>query len=459
MYNRKRFYPFVLIGILIILVVVPGPVSAINVVGAKYMETVNAGDTVTHTITVSTKPADPAMDIVVDVLGFGQTEGKSYSSLSPAEDTSPYSARKFITLDTGSFHLNPGDSKKITATIVIPKDVGDGGRYAMISLHNAPSGSGTTAYITAISVPVMITIAGSQIQQKGTITDLRVGEIVSGQPIQITTLLKNTGNIHYYQTKNTVTVTDSVGNVLGTVGTDPSVYAIIPGSTVSYDVSLDKSLPPGTYGVKSEISLEDGTLLDSKTTTFDVKSSYIPPPQEAGITLTPRNSAVLASSDGRISISFPAGAVITDIPVTLKPFPLNNLPTLPANAKAGGTSFEVDGLSGILSKDATISVHYSDADLAAAGGDASGLVLARYDQSDSIWTLLKTDVNKDTETLSATTNRFSTWAVMAAAPQDTQTPAEQPSGGGGILALDASPVVLSLCLMVVIFGIVKRKEE
>jgi len=165
MYTMNHVYPLLLMGMLIVLVICPGPASAINVVGAKYMETVNAGDTATHIITVSTKPTDPPMDIVVDVWGFGQTEGKSYSSLSAADDSSPYSARKFITLDARSFHLDSGESKKITATIVIPNDVGDGGRYAIISLHNAPSGDGTTAYVTAIAVPVMITFANSNLQQ------------------------------------------------------------------------------------------------------------------------------------------------------------------------------------------------------------------------------------------------------------------------------------------------------
>jgi hypothetical protein len=399
-------------GILIILLLCPGPASAINVIGAKYMETVNAGDTATHIITVSTKPTDPPMDIVVDVWGFGQTEGKSYSSLSAADDSSPYSARKFITLDTGSFHLNPGESKQITATIVVPKDVGDGGRYAIISLHNAPSGDGTTAYVTAVTIPVMITIAGSQILQGGTITDIKAGEIVSGQPLLITTSLKNTGNIHYYNTINNVTVSDSGGNIIGTAGTEPSSYAIIPSFTVNYDVSLNKSLTPGTYSVKSDMSLEDGTVLDSKTSTFEVKNKYLTPPQETSVTLTPGSPAVLASPDGRITISFPAGAVISDIPVTIKPFALSNLPAITTDAKAGGTCFQIDGLSGLLSKDATITVIYSDADLAVAGGDASKLVLARYDQSDSKWTALTTTLNKDTMSLSAQTNRFSTWAVM-----------------------------------------------
>ena len=283
MYNRNCFYPLLLMGILIILLC-PGPVSAIDVVGAKYMETVNAGDTVTHSITVATKATESPMDIIVEVLGFGQTEGKSYTSLSPAEDASPYSARKFITLDTGSFHLNPGESKKIMATIVIPNDVGEGGRYAMISIRNAPSGDGSTAFVTAIVVPVMITIANTNILQTGTITDIKTGDIVTGQPLNIITSLKNTGNIHYYKTRNTVTLSDSGGNVLGTASTAPSLYAIIPSYTVNYDLSLDKSFSPGTYGVKSEISLEDGTLLDSKTSVLEVKNPSLAPPQvtEAG---------------------------------------------------------------------------------------------------------------------------------------------------------------------------------
>ena len=279
MFKINRFYPLLLMGILIVLVLCPGPASAINVVGAKYMETVNAGDTVTHTITVSTTASDPSMDIVVDVWGFGQTAGKSYSSLSASDDTSPYSARNFITLDTTSFHLNPGESKKIAATIVIPNNVGDGGRYAMISLHNAPTGAGNTAYVTAISIPIMITIANSKLLQTGTITNISAGDAFEGKPVQITTSLKNTGNVHYYQTKNTVTVSDSGGNVLGTASTEPSVYAIIPTYTVNYAVTLDKALSAGTYSVKSEVRLEDGTLLDSKTSTFEVKIPSLAPPQ------------------------------------------------------------------------------------------------------------------------------------------------------------------------------------
>jgi hypothetical protein len=56
-------------------------------------------------------------------------------------------------------------------------------------------------------------------------------------------------------------------------------------------------------------------------------------------------------------------------------------------------------------------VKYSAADLTAAGGDASKLKLARWDQGTN-WTVLKTSVNKGTMTLSATSNQMSVWAVV-----------------------------------------------
>jgi len=444
-------------GLIAVCILCPAPVTAsMTVVGSKYMGDISPGTTDTHIMTISSKPGDAPMDLSIAVMGFGETPGQNYISLPPADDTSPYSARNFITLDAQSFHLNPGESKTVKATIAIPKNVGDGGRYAMIQLKTGATGSGSTGYVTAISVPVMITIAKSAITQKGTITDVNVGDIVAGQPFHIVTALQNSGNHDYYSTKNTVTITDSAGNVIGTAGTEPSSSTIIPTYTVNFDVPFDKPLSLGTYTIKSQVSLGDGTVLDTKTIPFEMKTKYIAPPSQENITVTPQKSAVLASSDGRISVNFPSGAVLSDVAVTLKPLSLNQLPALPEGAKAGGTSFRIEGLSGLLSKDATISVKYSDADLSAAGGDASKLVLARYDTPDNKWSLLPTNVNKDTTTLSATTNRFGSWAVMASTGGVPAAAGSQKTGG--FLPLNITTVIVSLGVMVVIIGVRVKKN-
>jgi hypothetical protein len=450
------------IAVLTCVIVLAAPVTALKVVGSIYKGTASPGQTVVFPITISTSGGDPSLDMVVDVMGFGQGPDKSYVALAPVSDTSPYSARGFIAIDTPTFHLDPGASKTITATISVPKDAVPGGRYAIISIHSLPTGSGSALVVAAINVPVMMTLNSPGSTPAGMITNVKTGDIVTGQPFTITSSFKNTGNIHYAGTVNNVQVADSTGKPVAQLSTDPTLYSIIPGNTVDFVVNLNSALSPGTYAVTSSISL-GGQVLDSKTTTFDVKSNYVAPPKETSVKLTPQNSAVLASSDGRITISFPAGAVLSDVTVTLKPFSLDQLPGLPADSKAAGTCFEVDGLTGLLSKDATVNVKYSSSDLDTAGGDTSKLVLARYDQADGQWSKLQTSLSSDTTTLSATTNRFSTWAVLA-----TSTPAAQgttsaggKTGGflGGILAPDITTVLLSLGLMVVIFGMWKRKKD
>jgi hypothetical protein len=441
------------------------PVSGIKVIGSKYMNSLSPGDTAVHTITVSSSPNDPPMDMSADVLGFGQTLQKSYTSLSPEKDTSPFSARNFITLSSSSFHLNPGESKIIEATISVPNSVGDGGRYALITIHNAPIGSGSTAIVTSISIPVMITVAKSNLIQTGTISSVTVGDIVPGQPIRFATTLKNTGNVHYYNTQNIINITDSTGKEVASVATEPSTSAIIPTFTVNYDASLTTPLPPGTYTASSKVILQDGTVLDTKTTNFVVQANYIPPIQAANVKLTARSSAVLASPDGRVTIEFPAGAVLSDVDVTLKPLAKDLAPAPSPGMSPASTFFNVGGINGLLAKDATLIVKYTSADLEAASSDVSKLVLARYDDSDNKWTILPTTLDKSALTLSTTTNRFGTWGVMVSSGSNTQGSTQGSTGStaaGGSkpgIGLDTSIVFFTLGLMIVFVGIYRSRKH
>ncbi len=86
---------------------------------------------------------------------------------------------------------------------------------------------------------------------------------------------------------------------------------------------------------------------------------------------------------------------------------------------AGDTCFEIlalDGSGGViadLAEPVTITVKYSQSDLAAAGGNAGNLVLAYWDESAGEWKALDTIVNKKAMTLTVSTAHLSTWAVLA----------------------------------------------
>ena len=418
---------FLILSFISLVLVCTVPVSAISILGSKYVAIIPAGGTGTFTMTVGIGSDENPADVMAGVMGFGQTLQKVYSPLDVSRDVNPETARPFITLSGDKFHLEPGTTQDITATITLPKNVGEGGRYALIYIHALP-GSGQT-FTTAITVPVMITVSDTTQTKTGNITNLEVGDVTVGQPISITTTLKNTGNSHYYHTVNTVSIANANGNTIASFSTPSSPYAIIPGNTVQYLATPDvKNLTAGTYTVDSRVLLDDGSVLDQKTTSFTIKTNYIPPATESSITLTPGSSATLVSSDGRYTVSFPQGSVYSDVTLTIRSYPKNKLRPAPDGAIMGSSSLEIAGLQGLLAKDATIQVAYSDDDLLTASGDGQQLKLAYFDTISGSWVILPTQVDLQAATLTSTTNHLGILTVLASSsvPAAAASSAEVP---------------------------------
>lgn len=460
-YHKKAVGTIIPVTLLVALLLFSiGTVSAISVDGARYIGSIAAGGKDIHRISIGISPDADATDATIEVMGLGQAMDRSFTPLSPTDDISPYSARTFISIDNSSIHIEPGSKKTVTATISIPSNVGPGGRYAAIYIRTlAPAGKSMS---TAVLVPVLITISKTSPTISGSISNVDIGDVVIGQPITVKTTLKNTGNYHYTRSVNNVIVKDASGNVVASVATDPSAYSIIPGNTVQYIALPDvKSIPIGTYTVTSNVILEDGKVLDEKTATFTVKTKYIPPVTESNITLSPASAGTLTSPDGRYTVIFPQGAVLGNAVVTMKPYSKDQLKAAPTNAKLGATSFEIAGLSGLLSKDATISVSYSADDLSAAGGDPSQMKLAYYDTANNAWVILPTKVDSGSSTLTTTTNHLGVWTIMVSS--STSTSAAPASAGVGANAtkspLPLSLIISSLAISVIIAGLCYRKRK
>jgi hypothetical protein len=387
------------------------PVSALTVEGAKIMEDVMPGTTYQFPMAVSIRPDEPAADYAVEVVGFGQSAAGAYTLLSAPEDTGPFSARPLVTVGFPLVHLAPGQRKAFNATIRVPRNAGAGGRYAIIHVHPSGGAGGQASFAAAVMVPVMLTVKGTTLTHTGSITNLVVGEVVPGKPIEIDTTLKNTGNHHYYGARVNVTVTDSSGKAIAS-GSTPTVFALIPGNEITFKTPIAAAITHGTYTVKAEARrAEGGFLLDSKTTPLTIRAGYVPPFQETSITLAPGGPATLATPGGEVTILFPQGSVISVAQMTVKP-PPGALPPPPAGATPGSTSLSIEGITGLLSKDATVTVRYIDDDLKAAGGTPSRLAIARWDADRGQWTLLPTAVDTGQRTLTATTNRLGTFQVM-----------------------------------------------
>jgi len=281
-------YQLLLAALLVSLIAIAPAMAAMTLTGVKYMADVTPGTTVTYSMTLSSAASDAASDYEITVFGFGNDADGGYQELEPSQDTGTYTARPFITLDRTAVHIAPGGKEVVTATIQVPAS-GNGGRYALINIHPKPAiATGTgPSFTTAMNVPVMITLKGTQLTETGTIGSVSTGDAVPGKPVEITTVFTNTGNHHYYGAKNEIAVTDSTGKEVARAATVPSVTAIVPGGKVSFTQQITAGLSHGTYTVTSKVFDSKETVLDTKTTTFTLSESAAAAPPTQTVSKVP----------------------------------------------------------------------------------------------------------------------------------------------------------------------------
>ena len=219
------------------------------------------------------------MAIEVDVMGLSTSLNGTVQGIAAAQDTGPYSARSFITMNQSLLQLKPGKSLNIIATITVPANVGAGARFAIIYIHQqAPAGGKGAQSVSSFNIPVLLTIQGSALTQTGKITGLSTNPITSGQPIQILTNFQDTGNM-YFKVQGKITVSDAQGQTLGTLSMPLTANSIIPGlpRQIITTFTPANALAVGTYTIDAKVTLADGTLLDESTNTFVITTAYAPP--------------------------------------------------------------------------------------------------------------------------------------------------------------------------------------
>lgn len=244
--------------------------------GAVFVKEAAPGQYVSHTMNVKLSGSEPPTDVQVDVVGYGQSPTGVLLGIDASHDTSPYTARNFLTVFPRSVHLEPGISQNLLLEGTIPMDA-EGGRYAIVDIHTRPkrvspidTNSAIISTSVAIAVPVRLTISGTEQIKTGEITNLSA----SGEEQKdVSVTFKNTGSYHYKALAKAV-LKDEDKNVLANASTSPTFSSIIPTCSWLFKLSLspDSELQPGTYYVNATVCLEDGTVLASNETTFDVAS-------------------------------------------------------------------------------------------------------------------------------------------------------------------------------------------
>lgn len=323
--------------------------SGLLVQGTSLTAEVKPGDLITHKITIILGTEEPPTDVSVSLEELGiSPEGMVMPLINKVNS---FSACDFIILDKTFLSLDPGKPRDILVKIEVPADIGEGSRYALISIKTIVTGGADLNIASAVNIPIYLTLKGTHLVHTGRITGITFGKIISGKPVNIITDFENTGN-HYFKVNNEVTVSDSNGKVIDKITTGLTKSSTIPGTSrvLSAQFTPPYILPPGTYNVNSRVMLADGTVLDDSSGIFTIEdntepssspltqpflSSTTPAQQPASNTPSANLDTVTADHAPIITTTIPSSATVISPQTRTVTFLMNTMIISPANARPG----------------------------------------------------------------------------------------------------------------------------
>ena len=237
--------------------------AGLRVAGVNIENTVAPGSETTYTINIA-DTTDTPMDVAIEVKGYGDAQS-GVDVLAPEEDGSPYTARHFLSVSHDRVHLEPGESQDIIVTAKIPTGIG-GGRYAIIDIHTVPPEGSSFSTVAAVAARVLLTIEGSDLIKSAEISEIQLVESESAQTLEMTAIVKNTGNYHY-KISATGSVKNEQGKVVATSSPLQTRFPLIPtySRQISVPLEASESLPAGKYQLEMEVRADDGTLIAQET--------------------------------------------------------------------------------------------------------------------------------------------------------------------------------------------------
>lgn len=242
--------------------------------GVLFDAEVAPGEKIAHEITVTLGEDEAPMDLVVGIDDWVQSEDGVNLPLEDGALPGPYSARGFLTAEPHRFRIEPGGTEKVMVKGQVPKDVGSGGRYALVGICSLPEKSKTgsensVGISVAVSALVRLVITGTDLVRQGEVKEANLFN-VSRNHQNLSLLFENTGNCHFKARAEAILM-DKEGSILGRASSPPSSN-ILPDAKRLFLLPLtpERELEPGCYSIKATMSCENGTLLASKELEFDL---------------------------------------------------------------------------------------------------------------------------------------------------------------------------------------------
>jgi hypothetical protein len=254
--------------LLVLVLLAIAPASGITVSGVALVTDVSPGDRIMYNMTVDVGEVSEPVDVEAHVIAFTHDLECNRVRI-PDNETSPGTARDFLKVSPERATIEPGEKAVFTLEGIVPEDVGDGGRYALVGISTVPSGNETVGFSSGVDVPVFLTIAGSEIIETGEMIGLNLSEGDDGGLVA-EMLFEHTGN-HHYKASAEFVLKDDEGNIVDEVAY-PSRCSLLPSTKrgCAIPIGSEADLVPGSYTVEARVIKQDGTVLATKEATIEV---------------------------------------------------------------------------------------------------------------------------------------------------------------------------------------------
>lgn len=232
--------------------------SSITVTPSKKRHTVEAGKTVSDSITVINSGTEP--------LSF-KVFARPYSIKNEAYDadytvtSASTSAYQWFEFDTTNVTLQPKEKAEIPYTLSPPANAQPGGHYAVIFAQTQKPDNTKDSIFRQKQVGALTYITiGGDVNLKGSVLDSEIALFQMSPPLTAKVRIENSGNTHFDATVKT-TVTDIIG---APKYNSENSYTVLP-STIRGITTEWRDIPAyGLFKVKQEVSFLDQNYTTDK---------------------------------------------------------------------------------------------------------------------------------------------------------------------------------------------------
>jgi hypothetical protein len=192
--------------------------------------------------------------------------------------TQPRSASPWIIYSPSEVTVQPGQTHSIRVTISVPKDAAPGDHLAALVVEQRPDtiklNRGARQMLVRFRMASMFYITVPQTVRRGTLENLKAKAGPAG--ITITPTLKNEGN-SAIRPISSIQITDARGRTLYELSEGESL-PVLGGSLLSKAITIDKTLPPGTYTVKYKVDFQGNGKATEGITDLVIKEGVMHDP-------------------------------------------------------------------------------------------------------------------------------------------------------------------------------------